>query len=66
MIYCQTSVLFLYKGANLVDKRAHGLYTLAGSPACRQELNPLVAYTLTTVYTCQLDFGDMREKCFKC
>ena len=26
--YCQTSVLLLYKGATLVDNRAHGLYTL--------------------------------------
>ena len=30
--YCQTSVLFLYKGATLVDNRAHGHYTLVGSP----------------------------------
>ena len=28
---CQTSVLFLYKGATLVDNRAHGHYTLMGS-----------------------------------
>ena len=31
--YCQTSVLFVFKGATLVDKRANRFYTLAGSPA---------------------------------
>ena len=41
------------KGATLVDNRAHGLYTLAGSPACRLVLNHLVAYTSTTVYICK-------------
>ena len=30
---------------------ANGPYTLAGSPAWRLVLNPLVAYTSTTVYT---------------
>ena len=44
------SVLFLYKGATLVNNRAHGPYTLVGSPAWGPVLNPLVAYTLTTVY----------------
>ena len=38
--YCQTSVLFLHKGATLVDNRAHGLYTLAGSQACWPVLKP--------------------------
>ena len=48
--YCQTSVLFFYKGATLVDNRAHGHYTLVGSPAWGPVLNPLVAFTSTTVY----------------
>ena len=48
--YRQTSVLFLHKGATFVDKRANGFYMLAGSPASGLILNPLVAYTSTTVY----------------
>ena len=35
--YCQTSVLFFYKGATLVIYRAHGPYTLVGwysTPSC--------------------------------
>ena len=38
-------------GATLVDNRAHGNYTLVGSPTWGLVLNPLVAYTSTTVYT---------------
>ena len=38
--YCQISVLFLYKGATLVNNRAHGHYTLVGSPAWGPVLNP--------------------------
>ena len=48
--YCQTSVLFLYKGATLVNKRANGYYTLAGTPTWRLVLIPLVAYSSTTIY----------------
>ena len=47
--YCQTSVLFLYKGATLLIYRAHGPYTLVGPTASRLALDPLVAFTLTTV-----------------
>ena len=39
-----------FKGATLVDNRAHGHHTLAGCPAWGLALNPLVAYTSTTVY----------------
>ena len=38
--YCQTSILFLNKGATLVNKRANRFYTLAGSPAWGLVLNP--------------------------
>ena len=48
--YCQTRVLFLYKGATLVEKRANGFYTVAGSPAWRLVLNPLVAYRQPSIY----------------
>ena len=41
---------YIYKGATLVNKRANWFYTLAGSPAWGLVLNPLVAYTSTTVY----------------
>ena len=46
---CHPWLLFLYKGVTLVDNRAHGHYTLAGSPTQRSVLNPLVALTSTTV-----------------
>ena len=48
--YCQTSVLFLYIGATLVDNRAHGHFTLVGSLTWGSVLNPLVAFISTTVY----------------
>ena len=51
--YCQTSVLFLYKGATLVIYRAHRPYTLAGPPVRELVLDPLVAFTSTTVYICR-------------
>ena len=52
-LFDKTSVFFLYKGATLVNKKADGFYTLAGSPAWELVLNPLVAYTSTTVYVCR-------------
>ena len=59
MIWCQYFIFkfnshcffsMKYKGATLVDKRANRFYTLVGSPAWGLVLNPLVAYTSTTVY----------------
>ena len=47
--YCQTSVLFLYKGATLVIYRAHGPYTLVGPPVRGLVLDSLVVLTSTSV-----------------
>ena len=33
-----------------LEKRAHGPYTLMGPPVRQLELDPLVAFTSTTVY----------------
>ena len=42
---------FIYSLLSLLsNNRAHGHYTLVGSPAWGPVLNPLVAYTSTTVY----------------
>ena len=48
--YCQTSVLFFNKVATLVIYRAHGPYTIVGPPVRGLVLDPLVAFTSTTIY----------------
>ena len=52
--YSQTSVIFLYNGGILVDYRAYKPYTLVRPPVRRSVLDPLAAYTSTTIYKLQI------------